>query len=271
MNTAYAREREMAWMERIGIAGIKVDFFGSDKQEMMKLYEDILSDANRHQLQCVFHGCTIPRGWERMYPNYVASEALLASENVFFSEHHAKQEGFELTMHPFSRNALGTVDWGGVMMNRYMSRDNRSRHPRYTSDVFEMASAIVLQTSVNCVAMYPNNLTELPQFELDFLRQLPTTWDEVQLLDGYPTRYVVLARKATNGQWYVAGLNGTQEPLTLRLNLPMFAGKTVKWYTDNTRKKDEVVPSSALKTLKVGKNGEAKVTLQPMGGLIIAE
>lgn len=271
MNTAYAREREMAWMERIGIAGIKVDFFGSDKQEMMKLYEDILSDANRHQLQCVFHGCTIPRGWERMYPNYVASEALLASENVFFSEHHAKQEGFELTMHPFSRNALGTVDWGGVMMNRYMSRDNRSRHPRYTSDVFEMASAIVLQTSVNCVAMYPNNLTELPQFELDFLRQLPTTWDEVQLLDGYPTRYVVLARKATNGQWYVAGLNGTQEPLTLRLNLPMLAGKTVKWYTDNARKKDEVVPSSALKTLKVGKNGEAKVTLQPMGGLIIAE
>ena len=270
MNTAYAREREMAWMERIGIAGIKVDFFGSDKQEMMKLYEDILCDANRHQLQCVFHGCTIPRGWERMYPNYVASEALLASENVFFSEHHAKQEGFELTMHPFSRNALGTVDWGGVMMNRYMSRDNHSRHPRYTSDVFEMASAIVLQTSVNCVAMYPNNLTELPQFELDFLRQLPTTWDEVQFLDGYPTRYVVLARR-TGNSWYVAGLNGTQEPLTLRLSLPMFAGKTVKYYTDNVRKKEEVVPSSALKTLKVGKNGEAKVTLQPMGGLIVTE
>ena len=270
MNTAYAREREMAWMERIGIAGIKVDFFGSDKQEMMKLYEDILCDANRHQLQCVFHGCTIPRGWERMYPNYVASGALLASENVFFSEHHAKQEGFELTMHPFSRNALGTVDWGGVMMNRYMSRDNHSRHPRYTSDVFEMASAIVLQTSVNCVAMYPNNLTELPQFELDFLRQLPTTWDEVQFLDGYPTRYVVLARR-TGNSWYVAGLNGTQEPLTLRLSLPMFAGKTVKYYTDNVRKKEEVVPSSALKTLKVGKNGEAKVTLQPMGGLIVTE
>ena len=270
MNTAYAREREMAWMERIGIAGIKVDFFGSDKQEMMKLYEDILCDANRHQLQCVFHGCTIPRGWERMHPNYVASEALLASENVFFSEHHAKQEGFELTMHPFSRNALGTVDWGGVMMNRYMSRDNHSRHPRYTSDVFEMASAIVLQTSVNCVAMYPNNLTELPQFELDFLRQLPTTWDEVQFLDGYPTRYVVLARR-TGNSWYVAGLNGTQEPLTLRLSLPMFAGKTVKYYTDNVRKKEEVVPSSALKTLKVGKNGETKVTLQPMGGLIVTE
>lgn len=270
MNTAYAREREMAWMQKHGIAGIKVDFFGGDKQEMMKLYEDILCDANRHGIQVIFHGCTIPRGWEVMYPNYVASEAALASENVYFTEHHAKAEGFELTMHPFSRNALGAFDWGGVMMNRYMSRDNKSRHPRYTSDVFEMASGIVLQTSVNCVAMYPNNLTELPQFELDFLKTLPTAWDEVRFIDGYPTRYVVLARR-TGDKWYVAGLNGEAGARTLRLSLPMFAGKTVKYYTDNARRKGELVPSSVLKTLKVGRDGEAKVTMQGMGGIIITE
>ena len=123
MSTSIAREREMAWMEKIGVAGIKVDFFGSDKQEMMKLYEDILADGNRHGLQVIFHGCTLPRGWERMYPNYVASEAFLASENVFFSEHHAKQEGFELTMHPFSRNAVAAADWGGVMMNPTTSKN----------------------------------------------------------------------------------------------------------------------------------------------------
>ncbi len=270
MNTAYAREREMAWMQKHGIAGIKVDFFGGDKQEMMKLYEDILCDANRHGLQVVFHGCTIPRGWEVMYPNYVASEAALASENVYFSEHHAKAEGFQLTMHPFSRNALGAFDWGGVMMNRYMSRDNKSRHPRYTSDVFEMASGIVIQTSVNCVAMYPNNLAELPQFELDFLKTIPTAWDEVRFLDGYPTRYVVLARRSGD-KWYVAGLNGTAEARTLKLSLPMFAGKTVKYYTDNARRKGELVPSSALKSLKVGRDGTAKVTMQGMGGIIITE
>lgn len=205
-----------------------------------------------------------------MYPNYVASEAALASENVYFTEHHAKAEGFELTMHPFSRNALGAFDWGGVMMNRYMSRDNKSRHPRYTSDVFEMASGIVLQTSVNCVAMYPNNLTELPQFELDFLKTLPTAWDEVRFIDGYPTRYVVLARR-TGDKWYVAGLNGEAGARTLRLSLPMFAGKTVKYYTDNARRKGELVPSSVLKTLKVGRDGEAKVTMQGMGGIIITE
>ena len=268
MNTALARNREMAWMQQVGIAGIKVDFFGGDKQPMLQLYEDIMADANRYGLQVIFHGCTLPRGWERMFPNYVASEATLASENVYFSEYHAKQEGFELCMHPFARNAVAAFDWGGIMMNHHMSRDNRSRHPRYTTDIFEMASGIVIQTSVNCVALYPNNLDELPPFELDFLRQLPTTWDEVQYVDGYPTRYVVLARR-TGSKWYVAGLNGQQQAKTLTLSLPMFAGKTVKLYVDEPQKKAPSKP--ALKTLKVGRNGEAKVTIQPMGGLIITE
>ena len=268
MNTALARNREMAWLQKLGIAGIKVDFLGSDKQESLKLYEDILADANRYGLQVVFHGCTIPRGWERMYPNYVASEACLASENINFSEYHAKQEGFELTMHPFARNVIGSFDWGGIIMNRQISRDNKSRHRRYTTDIFEMATGIVLQTSVNCVAMYPNNLQDVPQFELDFLKQLPTTWDEIRFLDGYPTKYVVLARRHGN-QWYVAGLNGTDKAMTLTLNLPMLAGKTVSFYTDNARKEGEIVPSSVLKTLKVDKKGKAKVTLQPMGGMVM--
>ena len=270
MSTTIAREREMAWMERIGIAGIKVDFFGGDKQEMMQLYEDILADANRHKLQVIFHGCSLPRGWERMYPNFVASEAFLASENIFFSEYHAKKEGFELTMHPFSRNAVAAADWGGVLMNRYMSRDNKSRHQRYTSDIFEMASSIIIQTSVNCVAIYPNNLEELPQFELDFLREIPTTWDEVQYIDGYPTQFVVLARR-TGNKWYVGGLNGTQEKKVLTLSLPMFAGKTVRYYTDKPQKKGELLPTSELKNLKVGADGKAKVTIQAMGGIILAD
>ena len=268
MNTSIAREREMSWLKSIGVVGIKVDFLGSDKQETMRLYEDILSDANRYGLQVIFHGCTIPRGWERMYPNYVASEAALASENIMFSEHHARTEGFELTMHPFCRNAMGAFDWGGVIMNRYMSRDNKSRHQRYTSDVFELATGITNQTLVQCIAMQPNNLQELPQFELDFIRQLPTQWDETRFIDGYPSRYVVMARRHGT-QWYVAGLNGTDQAMTLNLSLPMLAGQTVSLYVDQPKRKEEVVPTSVMKTLKVGKNGTAKVTLQPMGGIIM--
>ncbi|MBR6937504.1 MAG: glycoside hydrolase family 97 catalytic domain-containing protein [Prevotella sp.] len=268
MSNSIARKKEMAWMQKIGVKGIKVDFFGGDKQETMRLYEEILSDANDYGIQVIFHGCTMPRGWERMYPNYVGSEGALASENVYFTDYHAKKEGFEMTMHPFSRNAVAAFDWGGVIMNRYLSRDNKSRHQRFTSDVFEMATAITNQCSVNCIAMQPNNLNELPQFELDFLRQIPTSWDETRFIDGYPTRYVVIARR-TGNQWYVGGLNGTDQPITLTLQLPMFAGKTVQYYVDEPKKAGEILPTSALKSLKVNKKGEAKVTIQPMGGIIL--
>ena len=265
MNTAIAREREMKWLQSIGVKGIKVDFFGGDKQETMRLYEDILSDANRYGLQVVFHGCTIPRGWERMYPNYVASEAVLASENLFFGEGATISEPFDLTLHPFCRNATASMDWGGIIMNKWMSRDNKSRHTRKTTDIFEMASGITMQTSVQCVAMQPNNLEELPQFEMDFLRQLPTTWEETRYIDGYPGRYVVMARKdKANGNWYVAGLNALKEPLTLTLDLPMFSpGEELKYYIDS--KKGE----PTLTTLRVDKKGRAKVTIQPNGGLIL--
>ena len=279
MNNSIARKKDMAWMKKIGVAGIKVDFFGGDKQETMRLYEDILSDANDYGLEVIFHGCTIPRGWERMYPNYVSSEAALASENVFFTEHHAKKEAFELTMHPFSRNAVASFDWGGVMMNKYFSKDNKSRHQRYTSDVFEMATAITNQSSVNCVCLYPNNLEDVPQWELDWLKGVPTAWDDVKFIAGYPTKYAVVARKASasnggtasvnNGKWMVGGLNATDKPLALTLDLPMFAGKTVTYITDQPKKKGEKFFTSVKKTLKVGKDGKAKVVIQPGGGIII--
>ena len=263
MNTAIAREREMKWLQSIGVKGIKVDFFGGDKQETMRLYEDILSDANRYGLQVVFHGCTIPRGWERMYPNYVASEAVLASENLFFGEGATISEGFDLTLHPFCRNATASMDWGGIIMNKWMSRDNKSRHTRKTTDIFEMAAGIIMQTSVQCVAMQPNNLEELPQFEMDYLRQLPTTWEETRFIDGYPGKYVILARKATNGQWYIAGLNALKEPLPITLDLKAFDAEFSSLYIDSKAG----VPT--LSPLKIGKKARLKVTLQPNGGLII--
>lgn len=262
MNTAVAREREMKWLRSIGVKGIKVDFFGGDKQETLQLYEDILSDANRHGLQVIFHGCTLPRGWERMYPNFVSSEAVMASENVYFTPEDAGREAFDLTIHPFCRNAVASMDWGGVILNRRMSRDNKSRHARTTTDTFELASAITNQTAFQCVALYPNNLSEVPGFALDFLRGLPSAWDETRLVDGYPGKYVVLARRH-GSQWYVAGLNALKEPLTLTLSLPMFQGRTIRCYVDDKNGRP------ALSSLKIKADGKAKVTLQPAGGLIL--
>ena len=264
MNNAVARKRDMAWMQRNGIAGIKVDFFGGDKQQTMQLYSDILSDANDHHIAVIFHGCTMPRGWERMFPNYIASEAALASENVYFSDYHARKEGFEMTMHPFARNAVASFDWGGVILNKHLSRDNNSRHARHTTNVFELATAITNQTSVNCVAITPQADSTVNSVERDFLKKLPTAWTDTKFIDGYPTRYAVIARKdAATGKWYVGGLNGTDKPMTLNIALPMMAGEQVNMLCDG--KNGEAVAAKA----KVARDGRFKITLKPMGGIVI--
>ncbi len=266
MNNAIERKKEMAWLKSINVAGIKVDFFGGDKQETMRLYEDILSDANDYGLQVIFHGCTLPRGWERMYPNYVASEAALASENVYFTEHHARQEGFEMAMHPFSRNAVASFDWGGVMLNDFFSKDNKSRHQRFTSNVFEMATAITNQSSINCVALTPNIIDGLKDSEVEFLKAIPTVWNDTKYIDGYPTRFAVIARQdAVSKKWFVGGINGTDQAMELTLDLPMLAGKSVSYMYDNSKRQTEV------KKAKVGKDGHLRVTIQNMGGIIITE
>ena len=264
MNTSSARDREMKWLSSIGVKGIKVDFFGGDKQETMQLYEDILYDANRYGLQVIFHGCTLPRGWEVMYPNYVSSEAVMASENVYFTEADAEREAFDLCMHPFCRNALATMDWGGIILNRHLSRDNQSRHTRKTTDIFELASGITTQSYIQCAALCPNNLSEVPQFELDFLRSMPTTWDETRFIDGFPGKYVVLARRHGD-KWYIAGLNALKEPLSLTLSLPMLTNQTLDYYVDDQN------GQPVKTTLKTDRKGRAEVLIQPDGGIILIE
>ena len=264
LDNSIARDREMAWLKSIGVKGIKVDFFGGDKQETMKLYEDILFDANRYGIQCIFHGCTLPRGWERMYPNYVASEAVLASENVYFNEGAAKSQPFDLTLHPFCRNAVGTMDWGGVIMNKYLSKDNKSRHTRKTTDVFEIASAYTNQTAIQCVAMQPNNLQELSQQELDVLKAIPTTWDETRYIDGYPGKYVVLARRHGD-HWYVAGLNA--EKTAQKLTLDLRDLNVTQQLVDVVDKQGKVT-DIAVQPLKL-KGGKVTITMQPNGGIVI--
>jgi len=267
MNNIIARKRDMKWMKSIGIAGIKVDFFGGDKQETMKLYEDILSDANDYGLEVIFHGATMPRGWERMFPNFVGSEASLASENLFFTQHHCDEEGFQMTIHPFLHNAVASFDWGGVILNHRMNRDNNSRHYRRTSDVFELATAITNQQYVNCIAIYPNNLDGMKTYVKDFLKEVPTSWQETKFLDGYPSQYFAVARRSGN-KWYAAAINGKKETVDLELDLPMFAGKTVTMLYDSKKKGDKI-PEPMMKQVKVDKNGKLKVSLQPLCGIVL--
>ena len=266
MDNAIARRKEMKWMQSIGIRGIKVDFFGGDKQMTMQLYEDILSDANEYGLLVIFHGCTLPRGWERMYPNFASSEAVLASENLHFSQGSCDNEAFNATLHPFIRNTVGSMDLGGSALNKYYNADNAPRGSRrVTSDVYALATAVLFQSPVQHFALAPNNLTDSPSWAIDFMKEVPTTWDEVRFIDGYPGKYVILARRHGD-KWYIAGVNAQKETLKLKVNLPMFSnGEKVRLFSD-----DKVL-QGGVKQIEIGKKQELQLAIPCNGGVLITK
>jgi len=264
MNTSMARKAEMEWMRKVGVKGIKVDFFGGDKQETMRYYEDILVEANEYGLMVIFHGATLPRGWERMYPNFVGSEAVIASEMLIFVQDTREKEAFYASLHPFIRNTVGSMEYGGVILNKFMNRGNEKGQERLTTDIFQLATGVLFQNPVQMFGLTPNNLNEVPEFELDFLRKLPTTWDETLYIDGYPGKYSVIARRSGE-HWYIAGVNAEEGVKTVKINLPMLKGKSVSLYNDDKKRQP------TLNSVKIGKDGAYTVSMQPRGGFVITD
>lgn len=264
MHNLIERRKEMAWLKKAGIKGLKIDFIGSDKQQSMQMYEEMLYDANEFGLMVIFHGCTIPRGWERMYPNFVACEAVRASEYLTSGQYDCDIEAKNGTIHPVLRNTVGNMDFGGSTLNKtYPADEEHGEVIRRTSDVYALATAILFQTPVQNFALAPNNLEDAPAWAIDFMKVVPTTWDDVRYIDGYPGKYLVMARRQGD-KWYLAAINAEEKPLTLNLSLDMFnVGDEVALYSDDANL------NGSVKTLKVNKKKVAKVTIPCNGGLVI--
>jgi hypothetical protein len=263
MNTSIARKREMQWLKSVGVKGLKVDFFGGDKQQTIQLYEDILSDANEYGLMIIFHGATIPRGWERMYPNYVGSEAVLASENLIFTQEACDNEAYNACLHPFIRNAIGSMEFGPVLLNKRYNRTNGGGSIRRTSDIFQIATAVLFQNPVQMFAIAPNNLTDAPWLAIDFMSEVPTTWDETVFIDGYPGKYCVLARRHEE-KWYIAGVNAQKEVRRIKVRLPMLEEQPfVIYYDDENRQ-------AHAEAMSLEKGEEITLEIQPEGGIVLA-
>jgi hypothetical protein len=181
---------------------------------------------------------------------------------LIFVQGVREAEAFNATLHPFIRNTVGSMEFGGVLLNKFLTKSNEGRNKRVTTDGFQLATAILFQNPVQMFGLTPNNLTDLPAFEIDFMKGVPTTWDETLYIDGYPGKYSVIARRHQN-QWYVAGVNAGKESLKLKINLPMLAGKKVRLYNDDANK------VTYTQEIEVKKNAEAAIEMQPSGGCII--
>ena len=191
-----------------------------------------------------------------MYPNYVGSEAVLASENLIFQQHFCDLEAQNACLHPFVRNSVGCMEFGGTFLNRHLDRTNREGNVRRTTNGFELATAVLFQNPVQNFALAPNNLTDAPEWALEFMREVPTEWDDMRFIDGYPGRYIVIARRSGD-KWYVAAANALDKPLRLNVQLPESVGSEANVYHDRK------------KPLRLSADRSMKIELQPADGLVV--
>jgi alpha-glucosidase len=206
---APVRQFELDMLREWGVKGIKVDFFQSDKQEVIGLYQGILCDAAEKQIMVNFHGCTLPRGWERTYPHLMSMEGVRGEECYIFDDKYPERAPAQNTITPFTRNAVGPMDYTPVTFSN-------SRYPRLNTSVHELALAVLFESGWVHFADKAESYLSLPPAPKQFLRELPVAWDDTRFIDGYPGQWVSLARRKGE-TWYVVAVNGENHPRTARI------------------------------------------------------
>ena len=252
LNKPEDREKEFAWCEKIGVAGVKIDFFSGDNQMNMDYCLDLLESAARHHLLVNFHGAPIPRGWQKTWPNLLSTEGVYGAEwynNVpTFTDKAASHN----TTLPFTRNVIGPMDYTPCAFSD-------SQHPHITSLAHELALTVLYESGLQHLADRPESLLAQPKDVQDFLGQLPTVWDETRYVSGYPGESAVLARRSGN-TWYVAGINGKDAPQILKTNLSFIGKGSVQMFADDASGNWQISTISKL---------PSQVECQPRGGFVM--
>ncbi|RNI31710.1 glycoside hydrolase family 97 protein [Rufibacter latericius] len=256
--TPEARRKEFARLQQMGIKGVKIDFFGGDGQSVMQYYLDILKDAADYQLLVNFHGCTLPRGWQRTYPNLMTMESIKGFEFVTFEQPNADEQAAHATMLPFTRNVFDPMDFTPLNLSEIPGKVQRK-----TTKGFETALSVLFTSGIQHYVETPTGMAQVPTFVQDFLKEVPAVWEDSKFIEGYPGKSVVMARKGNN-RWYVAGINGELQEKTLTLDLSFLAKKTANLITDTADK-----TSLQQKSVKLPADGKYSVTLKPNGGFVM--
>lgn len=249
------RQREFARLQKMGVKGIKVDFFPGDGSSVMQYYQDILKDAAEHQLLVNFHGTTLPRGLQRTWPNLLTAEAIKGFEMITFEQEVADREATHVAMLPFTRNLFDPMDFTPMVLG------DIPNIKRKTTNGFELALPVIMTSGIQHLVTTPEQMKTQPEFVKRYLRSVPARWDESRFLGGYPGKYAVIARRAGK-QWFIAGINAEKEPKTLALDLSFVGngqGLLIQDDGDSTR---TVVQSKVDSSL-------SQLTLKPSAGFVM--
>lgn len=255
MLTHASRMKEFARLKEIGVAGLKVDFFGGDGQSVIEYYQDILEDAAKFGFLMNFHGATLPRGWQRTYPNLMTMEAIRGLEFVTFDQRNAEDEPTHAAMIPFTRNVFDPMDFTPVVLDRINNIERR------TSSAFELALSVLFTSGIQHYAEIPEGMARAPGYVQEFMQHVPSIWDDLKFIDGFPGKYVVLARRSGK-QWYLAGINGEKTARDVTIDLTAFKAHGMSVITDGEN-------DGNLSFVRQKHTGSSvKLTLKPRGGFV---
>lgn len=261
------RVEEFRKLKQLGFAGVKVDFFESEKQDMIRYYLDILEDAAKAEMMVYFHGCLVPRGWSRTYPNLMTCEAVRGAEWYNNGPDFTMAAPEHNCVLPFTRNVVGPMDYTPVTFTN-------SQFPHVTSYGHELALGVVFESGLQHLADRPEGYGGLPDAARQFLMELPNAWDDVRLLDGFPGQDVVIARRKGNG-WWIGGLNATLREKTKKLDfgfLPAGVSYKLVVIADGEHDKAletsyQVVDSSSKVDIRMLRRGGFVGELRPMAAV----
>ncbi|MCQ2213062.1 MAG: glycoside hydrolase family 97 protein [Bacteroidaceae bacterium] len=256
LNKPEDREKEFAWCEKIGVTGVKIDFFSGDNNMNMKYMIELLEDAAKHHLLVNFHGATIPRGWQRTYPNLVSTEGVYGAEWYNNVPTFTKRAAAHNATIPFTRNVVGSMDYTPCAFTD-------SQHPHITTHAHELALTAMYESGIQHLADRPESFLAQPQQVKDYLSDLPTAWDETRLLGGYPSDYVIMARRKGSA-WYISGINGTDEVKNVALDVKPLKrlGSRITMFLDSG---DAAHPWN----IKQPKSVPTQIGMLPRGGFLI--
>ena len=249
------RRAEFSRLRDMGVTGIKVDFFGGDGQSMIAYYHDILQDAADYQLMLNFHGATLPRGWQRTYPHLMTVEAIKGEEFVTFDQGNADRQPAHCALLPFTRNVYDPMDFTPMVL------DSIPGIKRRTTAAFELALPFLFTSGIQHMAEKPAGMAKMPDYVVQLLRDVPTQWEELRFITGYPGKEVVLARRAGN-RWFIVGINGEASAKTISLDLSFLEDQRGILYTDG----DDTAATIVQKEVTAGR---MEVNLPPNGGFVM--
>jgi hypothetical protein len=252
MHIREVRRREFEQLRQWGVAGIKVDFWQSDKQEIIRQYIELLEDAADYQIMVNVHGCTIPRGWSKTYPHLMSMESVWGAESYSFAANYPQEVPAQNVIYAFTRNVIGPMDYTPVTFSN-------QTYPHLTTNVHELALSVVFESGVQHFADRVSAYKNLPNAVKEFLMHVPTAWDETRMLSGYPGKDIVMARRK-GSTWYIGGINGEKTEKDIEVNLQSLGLESFTLITDDQQNGFQVKPSLT--------NPILKLKIKPFGGFV---